>query len=124
MNDGTDAVRSYPIERVGKGGVKAEVDSVTIEKPLEIRVGGQTLAVTMRTPGHDFELAAGFLVAEGIVSRSNEILRIEHCREVRSAEELAVDLARDSGMTLVGFLRSSDFNVYSGVDRVESASGR
>jgi FdhD protein len=41
----------------------------------------------MRTPGHDFELAAGFLMAEGIVSRSNEILRIEHCREVRSAEE-------------------------------------
>jgi FdhD protein len=53
--------------------VKADVDRVTIEEPLEIRVGGQTLAVTMRTPGHDLELAAGFLVAEGIVSRLEEI---------------------------------------------------
>jgi hypothetical protein len=67
MNDGTDAVRSYPIDRVGRGGARADVERVTIEEPREIRIGGQTLAVTMRTPGHDFELAAGFLVAEGIV---------------------------------------------------------
>jgi formate dehydrogenase assembly factor FdhD len=87
MKDGTDAVRSYPIDRVGRGGSRADVDRVTIEEPREIRIGGQTLAVTMRTPGHDFELAAGFLVAEGIVWRSSEILRIEHCREVRSAVE-------------------------------------
>ncbi len=80
-------MRSYAIDRVGKSGVKAEVDRVTIEEPLEIRAGGQTLGVTMRTPGHDFELAAGFLLAEGIVSRPEEILRIEHCREVRSPEE-------------------------------------
>jgi formate dehydrogenase assembly factor FdhD len=73
MNEGTEAVRSYPIHRVG-GGARADVDRVTIEEPLEIRVGGQTLAVTMRTPGHDFELAAGSLVAEGIVSRAEEIL--------------------------------------------------
>ena len=87
MNEGTETIRSYPIDRVGKSGVKADVDRVTVEEPLEIRVGGQTLAVTMRTPGHDFELAAGFLVAEGVVSRAEEILRIEHCREVRSPEE-------------------------------------
>ena len=87
MNEGTDAVRSYPIDRVGRDGARADVDRVTIEEPLEIRVGGQTLAVTMRTPGQDFELAAGFLVAEGIVSHPDEILRIEHCREVRSPEE-------------------------------------
>ena len=41
----------------------------------------------MRTPGHDFELAAGWLVAEGIVTRPEEIVRLEHCREVRSPEE-------------------------------------
>ncbi len=87
MNEGTEAVRSYSIDRAGKSGMKADVDRVTIEEPLEIRAGGQTLGVTMRTPGHDFELAAGFLVAEGIVSRPEEILRIEHCREVRSPEE-------------------------------------
>jgi FdhD protein len=86
-NDGTDAVRSYRVDRVGRDGAREDVDRVTIEEPLEIRVGGQTLAVTMRTPGNDFELAAGFLVAEGIVTRPDEILRIEHCREVRSPEE-------------------------------------
>ncbi len=62
-------------------------DRVAVEEPLEIRVGSQTLAVTMRTPGHDFELAAGWLLTEGVVSRPEQIVRIEHCREVRSAEE-------------------------------------
>jgi len=44
------------------------VDRVAIEEPLEIRVGGAALAVTMRTPGHDEELAVGFLVSEGLIA--------------------------------------------------------
>nr|MDQ5872798.1 formate dehydrogenase accessory sulfurtransferase FdhD [Acidobacteriota bacterium] len=87
MSRESDLLRSYPIERVGRDGQMSDVDRVTVEEPLEIRVGGNTLAVTMRTPGNDFELAAGFLAAEGIVSRREEILRIEHCRDVRSPEE-------------------------------------
>ena len=87
MSGESEVLRTYPIGRVGKDGEKSDVDRVTVEEPLEIRVGGQTIGVTMRTPGNDFELAAGFLVAEGIVSRPEEILRIEHCREVRSPEE-------------------------------------
>lgn len=87
MSGESHLVRSYPIARVGVDGERTDVDRVTVEEPLEIRVGGETLAVTMRTPGNDFELAAGFLAAEGIVSRPEEILRIEHCREVRSPEE-------------------------------------
>ncbi len=43
-------------------------DRVAIEEPLEIRVGGQALAVTMRTPGNDEELAVGFLVSEGLIA--------------------------------------------------------
>jgi len=59
-------------------------DYLATEEPLEIRLvaqggEGRTLAVTMRTPGHDFELAAGFLFAEGIVSRREEIRRISYC---------------------------------------------
>jgi FdhD protein len=87
MSGKSDHVRTYPIGRVDRAGEKSDVDRVTVEEPLEIRVGGQTLAVTMRTPGNDLELAAGFLAAEGIVSSRDEILRIEHCREVRSPEE-------------------------------------
>src|SRR5579864_9444725 len=44
------------------------VDTVAVEEPLEIRVDGEPLAVTMRTPGHDEELALGFLYGEGLIS--------------------------------------------------------
>lgn len=47
------------------GGL-AEADAVAVEEPLEIRIGGRTVAVTMRTPGHDEELALGFCLAEGL----------------------------------------------------------
>src|SRR5689334_8465892 len=48
-------------------------DAVAIEEPLEIRVDGEPLAVTMRTPGHDEELAAGFLWGEGLLDRAPEV---------------------------------------------------
>jgi FdhD protein len=87
METTAPAVRSEPILRFETGVFGAREDRVSVEEPLEIRVGATTLAVTMRTPGHDFELAAGWLLAEGIVHRPEEIVRIEHCREVRSPEE-------------------------------------
>src|SRR4051812_29584957 len=48
----------------------AEEDVVAVEEPLEIRIGGRPVAVTMRTPGHDEELALGFCVSEGLAPRS------------------------------------------------------
>lgn len=54
-------------------------DVLAVEEPLEIRVGGSALSITMRTPGHDFELAAGFLVSEGVISRSDELGAIRYC---------------------------------------------
>src|SRR5471030_1698909 len=47
-------------------------DEVAVEEPLEIRVDGAPLAVTMRTPGHDEELALGFLHGEGLIDRPHE----------------------------------------------------
>lgn len=87
MDETSRPVRRYEIARVEATVRRSVVDRVIVEEPLEIRVGAETLAVTMRTPGNDFELAAGFLLAEGIVTRPEEIVRIEHCREVRSPEE-------------------------------------
>jgi FdhD protein len=49
------------------------------EEPLEIRVGGRPLTVTMRTPGNDFDLAAGFLVSEGVVCAADEVAGIRYC---------------------------------------------
>ncbi len=82
-----DPVRGQRIVRYEAGVPSSREDRVTVEEPLEIRVGAQTLAVTMRTPGHDFDLAAGWLLSEGIVRRPEEIVRLEHCRDVRSPEE-------------------------------------
>ena len=52
-------------------------DYLAGEEPLEIRVGDHPLSVTMRTPGHDLELAAGFLFTEGLVQRREQIVKLE-----------------------------------------------
>lgn len=54
-------------------------DYLAAEEPLEIRVGGKSLAVTMRTPGHDVDLAAGFLVSEGVISRGEHFSAARYC---------------------------------------------
>jgi FdhD protein len=54
-------------------------DTLVVEEPLEIRVGGRPLAVTMRTPGHDMELAAGFLVSEAVVGERDEVRAMRYC---------------------------------------------
>jgi FdhD protein len=60
-------------------------DSLVVEEPLEIRVGGQSLVVVMRTPGHDFDLAAGFLYTEGLIASSDDIGAIAYCDDVEQA---------------------------------------
>ncbi|MEH2196638.1 formate dehydrogenase accessory sulfurtransferase FdhD [Nostoc sp.] len=66
---------------IEKGQVRPRLDHLTTEEPLEIRLTPfqKTVAVTMRTPGADFELAAGFLYSEGVVSRREDIRRISYC---------------------------------------------
>ena len=54
-------------------------DVLAAEEPLEIRVEGRSLAVVMRTPGHDRELAAGFLLSEGVIRSAREIFDITSC---------------------------------------------
>jgi FdhD protein len=61
------------IERVRDGSRERERDELAVEEPLEIRVDGQALAVTMRTPGEDEELAAGFLAGEGLIAGPGDI---------------------------------------------------
>lgn len=72
-------------------------DLVAVEEPLEIRVGRSPLAVTMRTPGHDLDLAVGFLVSEGVVSRGDQVAAAIHCAGadgVNTYNVLDVTLAR------------------------------
>jgi FdhD protein len=60
-------VQSSAVSEWNDGEVRGLTDSLAGEEPLLIQVAGQALTVTMRTPGDDFELAAGFLFTEGIV---------------------------------------------------------
>lgn len=66
--------------RVHRSGHLEQVSDATArEEPLEIRVGDRSVAVVMRTPGHDRELAAGFLVSEGVVQHSHQLIDIIKC---------------------------------------------
>jgi FdhD protein len=65
--------------RIRDGAVGTRPDTLVAEEPLEIRLGGRPLAITMRTPGDDFALAAGFLVSEGVVGRAEEVANIAYC---------------------------------------------
>ena len=56
-----------------------------MEEPLEIRVRGESIAVTMRTPGHDTELAAGFLLSEALIHHRDEIVEIAPCATAETA---------------------------------------
>ncbi len=67
------------VTRISDGSRDVRFDVLAAEEPLEIRVGGRPLAVTMRTPGNDYELAAGFLVTEGLVAGGSGIARISYC---------------------------------------------
>ncbi|MBG1259794.1 formate dehydrogenase accessory sulfurtransferase FdhD [Nostoc commune] len=66
---------------VENGKMRSRLDQLTTEEPLEIRLTPfqKTVAITMRTPGADFELAAGFLYSEGVVSHREDIRRISYC---------------------------------------------
>jgi FdhD protein len=74
------------LRRKGEGVSRPRNESLAIEEPLEIRVRGRSVAVTMRTPGQDRELAAGFLLSEGIIRQRSDLVEILHCRAAAAPE--------------------------------------
>lgn len=77
------------VTKVRNGVVTQLSDSVAVEEPVEIIVDGVTASTTMRTPGHDVELALGWLVSEGIVHHADDVVRAKECYE--KAPEEVVD---------------------------------
>ena len=76
----TKPVQRRRISRVEVGvGSTPRHDSLATEEPLEIRVAGTSFAVTMRTPGHDFDLVAGFLVSEGVITGTDGLRSMIYC---------------------------------------------
>jgi len=78
---------AQPIEvtRWHDGAARRDNDLVAREEPLEIRVRGRSVAVTMRTPGCDEELAAGFLVTEGLLRQRDDVVEIAPCTQGEAA---------------------------------------
>ena len=74
------------ILRVQRGEEAVAMDRLAVEAPLEIRVEGRPVAVVMRTPGHDRELAAGFLLSEGVVVSRDDVFEISVCPGGREGE--------------------------------------
>ncbi|MCV7254929.1 formate dehydrogenase accessory sulfurtransferase FdhD [Mycobacterium hackensackense] len=68
-------------------GVVARPETLVVEEPLEIRVNGAPLTVTMRTPGSDIELAQGFLLTEGLISGRDDIATVRYCQGARTTPE-------------------------------------
>lgn len=97
-----ESISRQPIVRWEGGRLQHVTDEVVGEEPLEIRIRGRAVTVAMRTPGHDEELAAGFLLSEGIVRSRGDIVNIQSCERneygnvinVLLAPETPADLSR------------------------------
>ncbi len=66
-------MKSFPIRRLAPDSAISFDDALAVEEPLEIRIEGSPIAITMRSPGHDRELAAGFLLSEGVIESASDL---------------------------------------------------
>ncbi|RYZ59434.1 MAG: formate dehydrogenase accessory sulfurtransferase FdhD [Proteobacteria bacterium] len=92
MSSPAKGIISLPVQRVEQGGMHSFDDRLAMEEPLEIRLDyrhegirqQKSISITMRTPGHDFELAIGFLFTEGLIQSAEDILEISHCGPIQA----------------------------------------
>ena len=92
-------------------------DELVVEEPLEIRVGQQSLIVVMRTPGHDFELAAGFLYTENLITSGDDIEIIAYCDEEVSETQDPSLLSSLQNIVNVQLMEELDLDTQSGWQR-------
>lgn len=81
----SESVTQHRAFKWRSGAMREEADRLAVEEPLEIRLGGRRFTLTMRTPGHDEELAAGFLLAEGFINARGELGEIRRLRDAKGA---------------------------------------
>lgn len=109
------------VVKVADGEVSSAVDGVVVEEPMEIRVGTLgaseddlvSLAVTMRTPGHDFELATGFVVSEGIAAQAADVRQVAYCGLPTEQQEYNIVTVRLDGDVDVARHRRNVFTTSS-----------
>jgi FdhD protein len=83
----SEFVKDHPALKWRDGAAARESDHLAVEEPLEIRLAGRRFTLTMRTPGHDEELAAGFLLAEGFIAAREELGEIRRMRDAKGAPD-------------------------------------
>ncbi len=83
----SESVGHHPARKFRDGRFDIEEDRLAVEEPLEIRLGGRRFTVTMRTPGHDEELVAGFLLAEGFIESRTDLGEIRRLRGPKGAPD-------------------------------------
>ncbi len=89
----SESIRHHPARKFRDGRFDIEEDRLAVEEPLEIRLGGRRFTLTMRTPGNDEELVAGFLLAEGFIESRADLGEIRRLRGPKGALDLnAVDV--------------------------------
>ncbi len=115
------SILAVPIRKLAAGATTEEQDLVAVEEPLQIRIGSRDVAITMRTPGQDAELAAGFLFTEGIV-KPGEIKSIA-CTRNTAIVTLASGSEIDSSRMERNFYVSSSCGVCgkASIEAIESA---
>lgn len=118
------------VTRRPEGGFVTDTraDTVTVEEPLELRAGGETLNTTMRTPGHDIELAHGWLYAEGLIKRAEDVITARYCAGSQNPEGtntynlLDIDLAPSAKPLTPDFIRLTPTTSACGVCGTQSIS--
>ena len=108
------------VTRVDGGVPLARPDTLAVEEPLEIRVNSQPVSITMRTPGHDLDLALGFLVTEGVVHDPEDVAAAINCAD----NVVDVTLRGEAGLTPRNFYTSSSCGICgkSSIDAVRTTS--
>lgn len=113
------------VARVTKdGGRTHRADTLAVEEPLEIRVNGTRLAVTMRTPVHDFSLAVGFALSEGIINSASDVTSVRYCQKDQGPKGLnsvgGLGLSTEASTAVVAPLSLGSFS--GAVSAVENTS--
>ena len=94
------SVTRRSIVRIGPSGAERFEDAIAVERPLEIRIGGQALSVTLRTPGHDAELTLGFLAGERLIASSADVTGVRETPASCADQPDAVDVTLALGVVV------------------------
>jgi FdhD protein len=94
------------VEQCEEGALKRTQDYLAAEEPLEIRIGETPISVTMRTPGNDAELAAGFLFTEGIITSPGELRKLEAVQSATASNTIAAELDKDQDASVAQLQRN------------------